>query len=188
MFSRGWVDKTDEELMRLVQEGRERALSELYGRYSRKLVRYFHRMLWRDDEKAQDFLHDLFLKIIEKPKQFNAERKFSTWIYSAAFNMCKNEYRRQGFRMTTTGSIEDHQIEIRQPEIDHRDFQNVLENILRQSDEGDRNLFVLRYELEMPLSQIATIMDCPEGTVKSRLFYLKKKLALQLRVYNPAIN
>src|SRR4051794_3865958 len=107
MFMRFRSQKTDEELMRLVQRGEERALTELYHRYSKKLVRYFHRMLWRDDDKAQDFLHDLFIKIIEKPDQFNPERKFSTWIYSAAFNMCKNEYRRQSVRQDARYDLKD---------------------------------------------------------------------------------
>ncbi|MEJ0055040.1 MAG: sigma-70 family RNA polymerase sigma factor [Bacteroidota bacterium] len=172
----------------MVQVGDERALAELYGRYAKKLVRYFHRMLWRDENKAQDFLHDLFIKIIEHPQQFNAERKFSTWIYSAAFNMCKNEYRKQNFRNSQPHELPEDSVVIIQPDADQQEFQRTLEIVLNHSEENDRNLFILRHELDMPLAQIAIIMDCPEGTIKSRLFYLKKKLALQLQKFNPAIN
>lgn len=187
MFASLRSSKTDEELMRLVQKGDHPALTELYRRYSRKLVRYFHRMLWRDENKAQDFLHDLFVKVIEKSGQFNTDRKFSTWIYSAAFNMCKNEYRRQAVRQSSSVGIrEDHMTD--ELKMDGREFLEMLEKALEQSDESDRNLFVMRYELEMPLADIASIMQCPEGTIKSRLFYLKKKLALNLRAFNPAIN
>ena len=174
----------DEELMRLVQQGDERALAELYDRYSTKLVRYFHRMLWKDEEKAQDFLHDLFLKLIEQPQRFDAERIFTTWLYSSAFNMCKNEYRRQSFR---NGQSLDHDKIVFQPDADLQDFQRTLDASLREVDEADRNLFVLRYELDLPLAEIGKIMDCPEGTVKSRIFYLKKKLTRCLRDFNPAI-
>ncbi len=174
----------DEELMRLVQQGNERALVELYERYSTKMVRYFHRMLWRDEEKAQDFLHDLFLKIIEQPQKFDTERTFRTWLYSAAFNMCKNEYRRQSFRNQQV--IEQSEI-VFQPDADLQDFKRLLDVGLQEIDEVDRNLFVLKYELDLPLAEIGKILDCPEGTVKSRIFYLKKKLTRYLRVFNPAI-
>jgi len=187
MFSKRWATMADEELMQLIQKGHERALSELYNRYGKKLVRYFHRMLWKNEAKAQDFLHDLFLKIIEHPQQFDQGRKFSTWIYSSAFNMCKNEYRRQAFRQEAQTEQPITLMEV-QPEFDQKEFQRVLELILKQSEESDRNLFILRYELDLSLAEIASTMDCPEGTVKSRLFYLKKKLALQLQAYNPAIN
>jgi RNA polymerase sigma-70 factor (ECF subfamily) len=144
--------------------------------------------LWRDDDKAQDFLHDLFIRLIEKPDQFNPERKFSTWLYSAAFNMCKNEYRRQSVRQAAQHVVKDNDENIPESALDGKEFLKTLDRLLNQSEESDRNLFVLRYELDMPLSQIATILECPEGTVKSRLFYLKKKLALDLRAFNPAIN
>ncbi len=180
--------KTDEELMRWVQRGDQKALTELYNRYGKKLVRYFHRMLWRDAEKAQDFLHDLFVKVIEKPGHFNADRKFSTWIYSAAFNMCKNEYRRQSIRKNVHNEMNLVTESNPAASLDGKAFLQNLDSILNQSDESDRSLFVLRYELDMPLSQIAEIFDCPEGTIKSRIFYLKRKLALDLQAFNPAIN
>src|SRR6478752_1050031 len=90
--------RSDEELMRLLQRGEEQALVHLYDRYGRKLLRYFHRMLWRDETRAQDFLQDLFMKVMEHPNHFNSDRKFSTWLYSVAHNMCKNEYRKQKLR------------------------------------------------------------------------------------------
>jgi RNA polymerase sigma-70 factor (ECF subfamily) len=180
--------KTDEELMIWVQGGDQRALTELYNRYAKKLVRYFHRMLWRDDNKAQDLLHDLFVKIIERPEQFDPERKFSTWIYSAAFNMCKNEYRRQSIRQGAQNELNVSDVKSPEASMDAKEFIKTLDRLLNQSDESDRNLFVLRYELDMPLSLIAEIFGCPEGTVKSRIFYLKKKLALDLQAFNPAIN
>ncbi len=75
MFSNYLARQADEELMRRVHNGDERALTIIYSRYSKKIVRYFHRMLWKDEAKAQDFLHDLFVKIIEKPQQFDTNRK-----------------------------------------------------------------------------------------------------------------
>ena len=61
---------TDEKLMSRIQRGSTAAFDELYARYSKRMLYYFHRMLGRDEEKAQDFLQDLFLKIVEDPARF----------------------------------------------------------------------------------------------------------------------
>ncbi len=54
---------TDNEIMQLVVERDSLAFSELYDRYNRILVNYFYKMLWQDEEKAQDFMQDLFTKL-----------------------------------------------------------------------------------------------------------------------------
>ncbi len=74
--------------------------------------------------------------------------------------MCKNEYRRHNLRQSSKSALET---ETYQPDMDHKNFQNVLLNVLNHVNESDRNLFIMKYELEMPLSEIASIMDCPEG-------------------------
>jgi RNA polymerase sigma-70 factor (ECF subfamily) len=142
-------------------------------------------MLWQDQNKAEDFLHDLFIKIMEKKVQFESGRKYSTWMYSIAHNMCKNEYRKQAFRSSINHSSNgDGNI----PEsitlhLDYTSFHQTLEDLLTKEGEETRTLFVLRHELEMSVAEISEVINCPEGTVKSRLFYLKKKLALALDHY-----
>ena len=85
---------SDEELMESVEVGEETAFDELYNRYSKRLLVYFYRMLGGNEEKAQDFLQDIFVKIIEKPHLFGSKNRFSSWVFTVANNMCKNEYRR----------------------------------------------------------------------------------------------
>lgn len=176
---------SDEELMDKACGGGERALEEIYQRYSQPLLRYFYRMLWQDKNKAEDFLHDLFIKIIEHPDQFDSGKKLSTWMYSIAHNMCKNEYRKQAFRASIKhlhngNSISEESIT---QQLDHALFHKTLERLLEEEGEEARTLFVLRYELDMSFAEIGEIVCCPEGTVKSRLFYLKKKLARALDHY-----
>jgi len=190
MFFNRLSKKTDEELMVLVQQGEERAFTLLYHRYCKKILRYFYRMLWKDENKAQDFLHDVFVKIIEDPSRYNVSKPFTTWIYSVAHNMCKNEYRKHKFRQEINGRIATHTEVIESKvheELDHARLSKAVEELLDHFDDEDKNLFVLRCELEMPLAEIAIILNCPEGTVKSRWFYLKKKLAESLHDYNPAL-
>lgn len=181
--------RTDEELITRVQAGESAALNELYRRYSPLLLRYFYRMLWQDRARAQDALHDVFVKLIEHPERVNAERKFATWIYSVAHNLCKNEYRSHTVRMT---AMNGHSAETTVPalggsSIDRKAFQEALEVVLREEGEESRSIVVLRFELEMSFAEIGRVLDMPEGTVKSRLFYLKKHLARVLEPYKMII-
>ena len=98
IFRSDLVSLSDERLMEMIVRGDERAFGTLYDRYQRKMITYFSRMLWNDRERAQDFLQELFTKIARKPDSYDPSRPFSTWLYSVANNMCKNEYRREGTR------------------------------------------------------------------------------------------
>jgi RNA polymerase sigma-70 factor (ECF subfamily) len=186
MFFSNLRKKSDEEIMTLVQPGNRTALTELYRRYSTPLLRYFHRMLWKDHEKAQDFVQDLFLKIIQHGESFDAKMSFSTWIYSMAHNMCKNEYRKKAFRdaVHINHGAEIVRERVFEPDVSP-DFNLNLENALATLDADDKHLFVLRFELDLPMEHIAVMLACPVGTVKSRIFNLKKKLAVQLSELNP---
>ncbi len=176
---------SDEALMEKASQGSERALEVIYHRYSQPLLRYFYRMLWQDKPKAEDFLHDLFIRILDNRTAFDSSRKFSTWLYSIAHNMCKNEYRRQAFRKQANSLIviSDHTHESVSNHLDQLAFQQKLDQVLCEEDEDVRAMFSLRFELEMDVSEIARVLQCPEGTVKSRLFYLKKRLASRLQHY-----
>ncbi|HAC26175.1 MAG TPA: hypothetical protein DCE81_14800, partial [Cytophagales bacterium] len=89
------------------------------------------------------------------------------------------------FRLAVNGH---HQPEESLPEaamhpLDEQMFHLLLDKCLASEEEAVRTMFVLRYELEVNVSEISLIIGCPEGTVKSRLFYLKKRLAAQLQQY-----
>ena len=73
LFKKNYSIKSDEELMSLLTKGGQSAFDELYKRYSKPLLNFFFRMLNNDREKAEDLLHDLFLKIIEKPESFDGK-------------------------------------------------------------------------------------------------------------------
>ena len=89
---------SDERLMELIVRGDERAFGALYDRYHSRLLNYFHRMLWHDRERAQDFLQELFTKVARNPASYDPARPFCTWLFSVANNMCKNEYRKEEVR------------------------------------------------------------------------------------------
>lgn len=184
-------NKNDVELVLLLRNGNKEAFSILYERYSDKLVRFFHRMLNKDLEKAQDFMHDLFLRIVENPGSFDTKKRFDTWVFHIAYNMCKNEYR----KITVRNEYRESHIwsdifadESHMNRIDHQKFNEELNVKLNSMEEIHRTVFLLRYQQELSLKEIAEIMDCPEGTVKSRLFYTIKLLSEKLYVFDPKVN
>ncbi|HHT23780.1 MAG TPA: sigma-70 family RNA polymerase sigma factor [Bacteroidales bacterium] len=184
-FGKNYKKLSDEELMSLLIEREKQAFDELYIRYSKQMLNYFYRMLYFDKERAEDMLHDLFLKIIEKPYLFNTEKKFSTWIYTVAGNMLKNEFRDvqiHGNHEKAYGNEQETRIENEQ-KVDSKLFLASLNKELDKFDSELKQIFVLRYFDEMSIKEIAEIANCPEGTVKSRLFYMNKKLSVSLAAF-----
>jgi|APCry1669189204_1035204.scaffolds.fasta_scaffold04094_2 RNA polymerase sigma-70 factor, ECF subfamily len=183
--------KTDEELLQLIRDGNKEAFSVLYSRYSIKLYNFFLRMLDKDHGKAEDFTHDLFLKIIENPFLFDMNRRFDTWVFHIAYNICKNEYRKMAVRNEyQQGPGKDLPVitEAGNDRSDVLKFSEALDHHLQLLDERHKMVFLLRYQQEISIREIAEILDCPEGTVKSRLFTAIKRLSKKLSVFDPKIN
>jgi RNA polymerase sigma factor (sigma-70 family) len=179
----------DEVLMQMLVSGNKQAFSEIYDRYATLLLNYFSRMLWHDKEKAEDFTHDLFTKIIEKPESFDTTRSFKTWFYSVANNMCKNEFKKQEIRSNPAAIIIEQSDVLKEPDIskkmDMKAFNEVLYQELDLLDENHREVFLLKYKEELSLREISEICNISEGTVKSRIFYTLKKLSDKLKIFNP---
>lgn len=179
---------SDERLMELVTRGDERAFGALYDRYQRKLISYFSRMLWNDRERAQDFLQELFTKIAQRPQSYDPSRPFSTWLYSVANNMCKNEYRREGTRKAAVPHLKadtEHVNAVHGDGVDRERFRDRLDAELDRLDPDHKATFVMRYHEDMAIKEIAGAFGISEGTVKSRLFYTLKKLAERLNEFDP---
>ena len=105
LFKKDYSTYTDEELMRSFIEGDKVSFEQIYDRYESFMVNFFYRKLWSDRIKAEDFAHDLFTKIIDKPESFDLTRNFKTWLFSVANNMCKNEYKKQEVRKNTAYDV-----------------------------------------------------------------------------------
>ena len=193
IFKHKYKNLSDEKLMEFIQQKDTSAFDELYRRYSQRLLLYFYRTLGGDQDKAQDFLQDIFIKIVEKPELFDSHKSFSTWIFAVAYNLCKNEYRRLGVREIIETNpnmdqvLQDFESEHHPTEkkVDQKIFQKALFDELGKIDDGHRNAFLLRYQQNLSIKEICEILGCSEGTVKSRLFYTTKKLAFKLQAFNP---
>jgi len=179
IFRQTFKDYSDEALMRAIAQRNEQAFAVLYDRYSPRMYRFFFRMLWRDAAKAEDFTQEIFLKIIEKPHQFDPERNFRTWIYTLATNLCKNEYRRPP-PPDMTWDDPDLWEDTLPEKLDKELFEHHLRHCIAQLSEAHHQCFVLRYQEEMSVAEIAEIVGCPEGTVKSRLHHALRQVAGQM--------
>lgn len=195
LFSKkAYSDLTDEGLMLYILDGKEKAFTELYRRYAKRMLYFFYQRLYQDEQKAQDFLQDLFLKILEKPQLFDQNKKFKTWLYTLAANLCKNEYRKDAVRGVKVNDFAFNDVEeiqaafILPDRFDKNLFAANLKIELNKMEENQRITFLLRYQEEFSINEISEILGCAEGTVKSRLFYCTKKLALKLRAFDPKMN
>jgi RNA polymerase sigma-70 factor, ECF subfamily len=181
----------DEELMLLICNGEAKAFDELYCRYAKRLMVYFTRMLNFNRNTAKDALQDLFLKIAEAPEKFDRSRSFQTWIFTLASNTCKNYFRHQAVvsRHAETIAAEENKNEQYMIEaiskLDAAIFNQMLEEVLNELPSEKKEAFILKYQDEKSIIEIAEIQNCAEGTVKSRIFYTVKVLEEKLKIFKP---
>jgi RNA polymerase sigma-70 factor (ECF subfamily) len=183
---------SDEELMLHICNGEALAFDEIYSRYSKRLMGYYIRMLNFDRNLAEDALQDLFLKIAEAPEKFDGSRSFKTWIFSVASNSCKNFYRHQKVVSDSKAeiiylenSVDENAFLKTASKMDGSHFKRVLEEALNEMAPEKKEAFILKYQEEKTIAEIAFIQDCPEGSVKSRLHYTIKVLEEKLKIFKP---
>lgn len=186
-FRKDISNASDEELVQWLGSKRSNeALTLLHARYSKKVLGFFIRMFQGDIDKAQDFTQDVFIRILEKHHLFDSSKQFQPWLFSIASNMGKTS-----FRKSPDLSLSDSEHELKtsvdwtESSLDKEVFHAALKQAIDQLEVHHRLTFVLRYMQDLGLAEIAEITEVSEGTVKSRLFYASKKVALKLEEFNP---
>lgn len=185
---------SDEELMLHICAGEVNAFDEIYKRYAKRLLGYFVRMLNYDKCMAEDALQDIFVKLAEFPEKFDGSRQFKTWIFSIASNHCKNIYRHKSVVSECHDelgyldySASNNSFAVIASKIDAGEFRTLLEESLNELPCERKEAFILRFQEDKSISEIAQIQNCPEGSVKSRLHYTIKILEEKLYLFNPVI-
>ncbi|MBU2019450.1 MAG: RNA polymerase sigma factor [Bacteroidetes bacterium] len=182
---------SDEDLMLDISKGNHAAFTELYERYSKVLYQFFFVRMWKDSEKAEDFVQDLMTKLIQNPKSFDLSRSFKTWIFSIANNMVKNEYKKQAVRSGMHSFDADAMAysisaDSEEKKVEDALFKEAFDKQLNVLDIKHREVFELRHVLGFSNKEIAELMEINEGTVKSRVFYAIKELSQLLNEYKPS--
>lgn len=174
----------DNQLMMMVARADHAAFTELYNRWAGRIRYFFLRLYAFDSDVADDRTQDTFLKVLENASKFDSGQRFSPWLYAIAYNLYKNDLRRRQLDIDFRESaIRETVIEMPQAErkmeiISSAEFVNKYLNML---DPDVKTIFILRHAEELSVPEIARVTGCPEGTVKSRLFYAMKKIAEYLQ-------
>jgi RNA polymerase sigma-70 factor (ECF subfamily) len=169
--------------------GRNCAFDELVERYQKRLLNFVYRTIG-DRERSEDLVQEVFIRVHRHLHRFDQSKKFSTWIYTIASNLAKNELRNRSrsplvlFQTIKKNweadhrplQFEDHSL---RPEdlYRKRHLRQLVESSVAQLPEHHRVVFVLR-ELEgKTYEEIADITNCNLGTVKSRLNRARNRFA-----------
>jgi RNA polymerase sigma-70 factor (ECF subfamily) len=174
---------TDEALMQEVALKNKRAFEALYARYSRPMFSFFYRMLWKNKELSNDLCQEIFTKVVLHAEQFDRSRPFKTWLYSIANNMCKNEYAKHAVRKQAQMNIPTSTDTQTAQQLDLSQFKKHLQRLIQELDEVKKQTIELRFFQELSVPEIAQTMECSEGTVKSRIFYVLKEFQQELKIY-----
>jgi len=182
----------DQQLVERAQRGDKHAFELLVSKYQRKLARLLARFI-RDPVEVEDVAQETFIKAYRALPSFRGDSAFYTWLYRIGINTAKNYLVAMGRRApTATGfnsedaeSFEDGEQlrDINTPEsmLMSKEIAHTVNNAMEQLPEELRNAITLR-ELEgLSYEDIATIMNCPIGTVRSRIFRAREAIAERLR-------
>ncbi len=175
--------------------GEERAFTELVERYQTRLLNFIYRTIG-DRERAEDLVQEVFIRVYRHLDRFDRSKKFSTWVYTIASNLAKNELRNRSrsplilFQTLQKGAEdEDRPLEFEDPRsrpddmFRQRHLRQAVEESVAKLPEHHRDVFVLR-ELEgKSYEEIAEITDCNLGTVKSRLNRARNSFAELIAPY-----
>ena len=176
---------TDEQLMARAKAGNDAAFEELYHRFARRLKGFFFLQLGGDEELAADATHDVFLRAYEARNRYQEGKNVSTWLFTIAYNICRNHYRSNAYERQLLATLDaepisDEQIEV---QLDAAALDDALAQVLSELPPPLHQLFSLHYQEELTIPQVAEIVGIPEGTVKSRLHKTMNIIRKKLKIY-----
>ena len=182
----------DAELVARVQRGDKRAFDLLVLKYQRKIMRLLSRMV-REPSEVEDVAQEAFIKAYRALPQFRGDSAFYTWLYRIAINTARNWQSANHRRPTGSSIIEtddnetfdqiDNLTDISTPEslMASRQVVDTVNAAIDALPEDLRTAIVLREIEGLSYEDIAQSMNCPIGTVRSRIFRAREAIAAQLR-------
>lgn len=170
---------TDEELVNGMARGDQASFEAFIYRYHGPLLRYLERML-QDEEKAEDFVQEVFLRLIRQIQAKKIPERIRPWLYRVASNLCKDYWRSGRYHLESLAHHEmperdDHCPSVVEIYERQEERLKVLE-ALNALSERERDLVILRFYQELKIKEIAQVMEMPLGTVKSALHHALIKL------------
>jgi RNA polymerase sigma-70 factor (ECF subfamily) len=196
MDERSRLTLSDQGLVRRILERDGRAFEALFERYGEMIRRYLARMV-QDNAIAQDLVQEVFLRVWTRADQWDGRGSFKAWLYRIATNLALNHLRSARRRkeqpleiagewdgadenavpvwVINTGTPEPEDV------LEMAERHNRYRRLVDRLPEEKREVLHLVHEMEMSLQDAADELGIPEGTVKSRLYYAKQRLAQEWR-------
>jgi RNA polymerase sigma-70 factor, ECF subfamily len=182
---------TDKELVRRVQKGDRRAFDLLFSRYQHKIHGLVARYV-RGSDEIDDVVQEAFIKAYRALPRFRGESAFYTWLYRIAINTAKNYLVARSRRPPDVdvdasdaehldGSEAMRQTENPESNLARDELERAINNAIRSLPDDLRSAVTLREFDGLSYEQIAQIMDCPVGTVRSRIFRAREAIDERIR-------
>jgi len=184
--------EVDQQLVERAQRGDKHAFELLVAKYQRRLGRLISRFV-RNTAEAEDLMQEAFIKAYRALPAFRGDSAFYTWLYRIGINTAKNHLLAQGRRAPTSTpfdaeeaeAFEDasllHEVATPENELMSKQVVEVVNSSLQQLPEDLRTALTLREIEGLSYEEIAAVMNCPIGTVRSRIFRAREVVATNLR-------
>jgi len=184
--------EVDQQLVERAQRGDKRAFELLVAKYQRKLGRLLSRLV-RDPAEVEDVTQEAFIKAYRALPSFRGESAFYTWLYRIGINTAKNYLVAMGRRAPTSTGFDHEEAEnfedaeqlrdnaTPENELIGKQIAATVNRAMEQLPEDLRTAITLREIDGLSYEEIAAAMDCPIGTVRSRIFRAREAIAAELR-------
>ena len=172
------VQTSDEALVQLIATGDKKALQILFARHNVRVFRFVLRFMG-DESVAEDLVSEVFFDVWRQADRFESRSQVSTWLMAIARNKALSVLRRR-----TTEELDEEVAEFIEdpadnPEVTMQKTQRsaILQNCLAQLSPAHREIVDLVYYHEKTIDEVAEIIGVPQNTVKTRMFYARKRIA-----------
>lgn len=184
--------EVDQQLVERAQSGDKHAFELLVAKYQRRLGRLISRFV-RDSAEAEDVTQDAFIKAYRALPAFRGDSAFYTWLYRIGINTAKNHLLALGRRAPTSTHFDSdeaeefeeatllHEVTTPENELMSKQVVEVVNASLQQLPDDLRMALTLREIEGLSYEEIAAVMNCPIGTVRSRIFRAREAVAVNLR-------
>jgi RNA polymerase sigma-70 factor (ECF subfamily) len=165
------------ELLKKISAGDEHAFADFYSQYETRLYRFIKSKL-NDSFESSDILNEVFLEVWKKASTFEGRSKVSTWLFGIAYYKTMDRHRKKVPTPVDDDYIKD--VEDESPDqstcLINVENASSVHHCLKTLTSSHHEVMELAFFNDMSYQEIATVIGCPEGTVKTRMFHAKKSM------------
>jgi RNA polymerase sigma-70 factor (ECF subfamily) len=191
------IQRTDEELMLRYRDGDKDAFEVLYRRYEKPVLDLIYRMVM-DASEAESLCQETFYRVVKARKRYKVNAQFKTWLFQIALNLCRDRLRRMKHRSHLSLNVPvvahgDGDIELQDcisdpspdtaANLESEQLEALIKAAIASLPEEEHLVVVMKEFQGMPYSEIAEVMNCPIGTLKSHNYRAHQKLKKILSKY-----